>query len=543
VDYNSLDDLNKELESALINWQSRHAKMEQLRTYYQNSVYYAPKNGAAKPKADLRNNMLRVYADKNIHFTSPFPTMKVPTPGATPEERQAASMREKIILAVHRVNNTPLLQKKWAFDSSVMIHAIAETSFDFKSRCVTIKRYDPRYVLWQVSNGNSHSVTAFWAVYPITADEAKKKYGVTPTNQPIATTALTDQYLKAIDGKDWFLHAIRWDENVRVSWIGDQLVEEPHNHQLGVIPVDVVTPFDEADENGYGASYLDPMIPLQAELNYTIARRSKIVDRMASPTIWGRNIVGKQFDEVKKGLSSGSGGFVGLKQQGELGVLQVNDVNMLQEHEESIRRDMQRLSGFSDASMGELAGANTSGDALSMYFTPTQRHIEHQYISWTAFYQSINAKILRFYDKFLQIGEQITLDGYAPASTVVTMSTGDPHYSKSGGGFSVTFDKSVINGNYSSIVIPKAVTPKNELEEKRLVMEAVAGKFLSHTTGFEMIGIESPEDELALLTQEQSDPALNPQGVQQMMQAAQTLQQPQAEGIPANVQPAPVSSN
>lgn len=535
MDYGDLGKLNSELESALINWQSRHSKMEMMRSYYQNSVYYAPKNGAAKPKVDLRNNMLRVYADKNIHFTSPFPEMKVPTPGATPEERQAASMREKIILAVHRKNNTPLLAKKWAFDATVMMHAIAETSFDFKNRCVTINRYDPRYVFWQVSNGNDNRVTAFWAVYPITKDEAKERYGVEPENQPIATTALTDQYLKAIDGKDWFLHAIRWDEKVRVSWIGDRLVEEPHNHQLGVIPVDIVTPFDEADENGYGASYLEPMVPLQAELNYTIARRSKIVDRMASPTIWGRGIVGKQFDEIKKGMSSGSGGFVGLKQQGELGILQVNDVNMLDEHEQSVRRDMQRLSGFGDASMGELAGANTSGDALSMYFTPTERHIKHQMIAWTAFYESINAKILRFYDRFLLSDEEITLDGYAPASTVVTMTSGQPHYAKAGGAFSIRVNKAVIGGNYTSIVIPKAVTPKNELEEKRLVIEAVNANFISRTTGYEQFGIESPEDELALVTQEQSDPAINPQGVQQLMTAAQSLQQPQTQELPANV--------
>ncbi len=538
IDYKDLKKLNAELESALTNWQTDHAKMDNLREFYQKSAYYTPKNGAPRPKADLQNNMLRVYADKNMHFTSPFPTIKVPTTGATPELREAASIREKILLATHRKNNTPLLQRKWSFDTTVMMYAIAETVFDLKARCVRINRYDPRYCLWQNSNGNDGRVVAFWAIYPITADEALERYGVKLDGLSIGTSALTDKYLKGIDGKNWGLHAIRWDENVRVSWIGNKFVEEPHNHQMGEIPVDIAAPFYEADDNGRAASYLEPMVPLQAELNHTIARRSKIVDRMSSPTIWGRNIVGKQFDEVKRGLSSGSGGFVGLKQQGELGVLQINDVNMLKEHEDSIRRDMQRISGFSDASMGELAGANTSGDALGMYFTPTQRHIEHQFISWTAFYQSMNAKILKLYETFLTPGETVTLDGYAPASTVMTMTDGQASYSKNGGGYSVTFDKTVIAGNYTSIVIPKAVTPKNELEEKRLLVEAVNSKFISRTTAFEQFGIESPQDELALLLSEQGEPALNPQGTSQLITAANTLQQQQAQSeIPANVQP------
>lgn len=541
IDYNDLEALNSELESALINFSTMHNKMDTLRSFYQRSVYYQPKSGQAKPKSDLQNNMLRVYADKNMHFVSPEPLIKVPTTGADPVQRQSASVREKIILATRRANNMALLRKKWSFDSTVMIHAIAMTSFNLKTRRVEINRYDPRHCVWQVSNGNDDRVTAFWAIFPITKKEAEQRYGVSPESQPLATTALSAQYLKAIDGQDWFIHAIRVDENVRVSWIGDKFVEEPHNHELGCMPVDIVTPFDEADGNGHGAAYLDPLVPLQAELNYTIARRSKIVDRMSSPLVWGRGLVGNQFKDVKEGLSHGSGGFVGLKQQGEMGVLQINDVNMLKEHEDSIRRDMQRISGFSDASMGELAGANTSGDALSMYFTPTERHMSHQLISWTAFDQSINAKILKLYERFLVGKETVTLDGFAPSSTVVGMTEGNEKYSKQAGGFEITFDKTAINGNYNSVVIPKAVTPKNELEEKRLAMEAVSAKFISRTTGYEMWNIDSPEDELALVTQEQQEPALNPQGMQQLAAAAQSVETPQPTGVPANV-PSPALS-
>ena len=59
------------------------------------------------------------------------------------------------------------------------------------------------------------------------------------------------------------------------------------------------------------------------------------------------------------------------------------------------------------------------------------------------------------------------------------------------------------------------------------------------------MGIESPEDELALLTQEQSEPVLNPQGMQQLAQGAQSAQQamqPPASTDGAASLPQPVAS-
>lgn len=518
TNYSDLKQLNSELESVMINTSEYHSKMDQMREFYTRSAFYPTKSGQPQT-TDLRNNLLKVYADKNVHFTSKFPNIKVPTSGASPIERQAASIREKIILGVWDKCEGPLLQRKWAWDATVFSIAVSETGYDIKGRSAYVKRYDPRFVFWQRSNGNDRRVVAFWAVWPITKDEAQRRYGVTPRSQPIATTSITDQYLKSIDGKEWFLMAIRWDENVRVAWVGDQQIEEPHNHNLGFMPVDMAMPFDDADNKGEGAFYLDPMLPAQAELNYTIARRSKIVSRMSNPLVWGRGIVAKQLDDVKSALKGG--GFVGMKSSGELGILQLQDVKLLNEHEESLRKDLQRLSGFSDAAMGELAGANTSGDALGMYFTPTQRHIENQNIAWRAFYQSINSKILRVTERFAKTDETLTVSGYSPSGTVLGM-TDSEELRVSRGSFLVQYTKEVIGGNYNSIVEFNPVTPKNELEEKRLVADMVDRKFISRTTGYEMIGIESPEDELALLRQEQSEPILNSGGMKDLVAAMQS---------------------
>jgi hypothetical protein len=531
-------DLNKELDAALVNSQKYHSDMDRYLSYYLNSAFYASKTGQQRANTDISANLLRVFADKNIEFTSSFPTIKVPTTGATPEQRQAASLREKILNSTWRKSNGHLLQRKWAKDGTLLSIAVAETGFDLTNRCAFVKRYDPRYCFWQLSNGNEKRVTAFWAVVPITADEAFAKYGVRPTgNGGLSNTTLTNTFLKSIDGKDWFLQATRWDDQIRTSWIGDVPVEEPHQHLMGGIPIDVATPFDDLDTKGQGAFYLEPLVPLQANLNRTIDRRDNLVSRYAHPVGWGRGIMSKQLDDIKASFKNG--GFVGLKSNGELGVVQIKEVGILNDHEKAIREDMLRLSGFSAAAMGELAGANTSGDALGMYFTPTQRHIEFQNIAWTAFYESVNTKILRITERFSKTGELFTVAGYSASGTLLPMADNPEKMQYQRGGFSETFDaRQVIDGNYHSIVIFNPVTPKNELEEKRLVMDMMNQKVLSRTTGYEMIGIESPEDELALLTQEQSEPVLNPQGMQQLVAAATTANPPQPTAPPA---PQPVA--
>lgn len=536
-----LKSLNSELERALINFQGHHAKQDEHRNYYLNSAFYPQSSGRRLSNAG--NNMLRVFADMNIKFNARFPNIKVPTTGADPLQRQSASIREKILLAAWKNSGADMLARKWAFDETLFSESIAETGFDLQTRRAFVRRWDPRHCFYQISNGDDQKIIAFWVVFPITRDEAIRDYGVYPTKNPIAGHAVANTYLQAADGKDWFVAALRLDADTRAFWIGDQIVEEPHKHMMKGIPIDRCVPLDIADQQGRGGFYLDPMINLQADLNYTIQRRDAIVTRYSMPVMWAQNMNTDMLEDLKDKLKNG--GFIGLKENSTMGILQLQQLSVLVEHELALRQDMLRLSGFSQAAMGELAGANTSGDALGMYFTPTQRHIEYQQIAKKAFYTSINAKILCAVEAFTKTGESVPLAGYSPRGTLEAI--GDPgNYSlkMQSGGFDVSFTKEVIDGNYSSIVEMSAITPKNEIEEKRLVVEMVSQKVISRTTAFEMLGLESPEDELAMLTQEQSEPALNPQGTQQLVAAqvaAAGLQQPQvpkplASGTSADVQ-------
>lgn len=528
----SIEALTSELSSAVTNLQGYHSEMENYGKYYRFSAFY--QRQAGEKSVNLPDNYLKIFADKNIGYTSEMPQFKI---AGTPQDRENANIREKILYAVHRKSGTRLLQKLWARDAAIRSFAIAETSFNLQTRCVEVKRYDPRYVFWKMSNGNEQRVTAFWAVYPITAQEAFERYGVMPERDLVTKNAvmLTDPFFGAMDGQTWFTMAIRWDDKYRVAFVGDKMIEEPHEHLMGELNIDICAPFPSDERNRPGHFYLEDLVPMQAELNDNVLRRSKLAKRMSNPIIWGRNIKERGFDDVKDALSNAESGILGLGKDGEVGLVQLQELRLLDNHIAELKSDMQRISGFAAASFGESVGANTSGDALGMYFTPTQKHIDDQNISWVAFYESINAKILRLYDIFGRTGETFTLDGYSPRSTLLGSGAEAGYRMAGAGDFQLSFTRDVINGNYVNRAIPAPVIPKNEIEEKRLVKEAVDSKFLSRTTGYELWGLESPEDEKQLLQIEQSEPLLNPDGIQKILQG---LPQPGMPTAPPQV-PAP----
>lgn len=507
--------LNSELSDALTNFHAYHGKIDTMRDYYLNSVFYQTKSGDPLGARELKVNYLRVFADKNIHYTSQFPKIKVP---ANPDDRENASIREKILYATHTKSNTPLLRRRWARDATVLSAAISEVETDYKNRCVYVRRYDPRNCVWQISNDNDRRVLAFWALYPITLDECEQRYGVVPDNNGgLPENVRVKSVLKGLDGKTWFLQATKWTATQRMTWVGNKWIEQPHNHGQDGIPIDICLPFDDSNENNQGSFYLEPLLSLQAELNYVAFRKSKIVSRMSSPVLWGKNIVNRGFDDMREKMKNPGGGMVGLGRNGEVGLLEVQDPKLLDTYRGELINDMQRIAGFSSAAFGESVGANTSGDALGMYFTPTQRMIDDQYVAWTAFDQAINAKILRAWYNLLTYGDEVSMTGFAPSGTLESVKDRPGEYAYRSGQFQVTFDKEKIGKNYDNVVIQKAITPKDDNAERKWALEAVNQGVLSRHTAYEYFGILSPEDELELLKIENSEPLLNPEGTSKLL--------------------------
>lgn len=217
------------------------------------------------------------------------------------------------------------------------------------------------------------------------------------------------------------------------------------------------------------------------------------------------------------------GGFVGLSETGELGILTVPETRMIDTAIQDVFQRMKDLSGFSTATFGETVGANTSGDALGMYFQPTVKMVEKMNTALKTHMEAVNSIVLRLYDTFLVTGEPKKLYGYVPSGKYVPTPDGmGMQYQNTS---SVEFTKDVIAGNYHNVVIMNPVAPKDEISYKRLMLDASRERLISRTRLYDELGFLSPEDELLMLETEQANPIMNPQGTQQIMQGAQTAQE------------------
>lgn len=496
--------LRREFDNLSIVFNEVHDDMQSYLDGYEYNFYYAPKPNVTRKNIGV--NLVQVFADKLWFHTSEFPKINVPS---MPDDDERADIREKILLSTHQENGTDLLWSEWTFDGGVLGACVARTTFDLTQRCVRIQRHDPRRCYWQKSGNGVNSVDVFWTATPMTYEAVKEKYGVDPKGaDTMAFDVVQSDDSLIHDGRDYYLVITRDDAEYSCEFVGKMFLKKPYKHLQGCLPVDVAIPYKTA-KTQKPKQYLSKLKDLQAEFNELWRRRGNVVRKLGNPLVWGRGIYKGNEQDIREQLSN-DGGFVPLKENGEMGLLTIPETRMIDSALLDTFNRMKDVAGFPTATFGEVVGANTSGDALGMYFTPTQKMVTHFNKSYKAFLQGINAKILRLYDVFLKLDEQKELYGYVSQSQLRTLG-GETKLTR-GNGYSVTFTKDSIAHNYLNVVTPSAVTPKDDIQYKRFILDAVTNKMMSRTTGLDEIGILSPEDEFKRLQQEQQDPMLNPEG-------------------------------
>lgn len=499
--------LNREFQAVQLDFTQLHSDMNFYLDAYENNVFYRPK--ANMPvNSSIGVNLLQVFADKNWFYLSPFPKTVVPPNN---QDRQGANIREKILLGTHDYNSMDLMWSKLTHDGTILSLAATDTRFNFDTRCVHVRRFDPRRVYWQKSDANDEGIDVFWTATAMTREAIRRKYGVTPTGDSGMTYEdIMENSSIPMDGKDYFLVIERNDANVTVVWAGNTLLVEPYNHQLGVIPNDLAMPLRLANFDHKPDFYLRRLKHLQAEFNELFRQRANIVRKLGNPVVWARGVGVNNKSKIEEALQT-DGGFVGLNERGELKLLSIPETQMIDTALNDVFQRMKDVAGFPTATFGEVVGANTSGDALGMYFTPTQRAIDHQNIAYKSMLKSINSKILRGYNKFLKTGEVKSLDGYTANGMMMEAGEGQLQY-QSGGAFTVQFTKDMCS-NYYNVINTNSVTPKDDIAYKTLIFQMIQAGAISKVRGYEELGFLSPEDELQMLENEARMPYLNPEGV------------------------------
>lgn len=530
INVNSIEQLHQEFQGVQLGFNTLHEDMQTYLDGYEYNFFYTPKpNMPQNTKVGV--NLVQMFADKLWFHTSEMPRVNVPS---TPDEAEAADIREKILYCEYERNGMDQMWGELTFDGTVMAAAVARTEFDVKKRHAVITRHDPRRCYWQRSDAGAGEVLVFWTATPMAKSAIKKKYGVEVTGgEGMVYDLLADYGEQPSDNEDYFLVVTRDDAETSVTFCGKQYLKKPYKHLQGQIPIDIAMPFKTATYNNMPKFYLSKIKDLQAEFNELWRRRANIVRKLGNPLVYGRGVYKNNEQEIKAQMAM-DGGFVSLKENGELALLTIPETKMVDSALEDCFQRMKDAAGFPTATFGEVVGANTSGDALGMYFTPTSKMVNHYNKAYKAFLQGINAKILRGYDQFGKIGEQFPLVGYMPNGSLRTTTDGNATYKK-GSGYNEFFTKDVINGNYVTVVTPSAVTPKDDIAYKRFILDGVTNKFFSRQYGLDEIGVLSPEDEFKRLESEQQNVMLNPDGAQ-ALQAVDPMAQVTRDGQPMQPQ-------
>lgn len=529
VNLKSPTELQLEFERINKDFSGYHGDMTFHLDAYKNSIYWPQRPNAPKRK-QTGVNFLQVFADKLWFYLQPFPKISVP-PCA--EDKEQAGKREKLILSTHDRNSSEVTWNKQAFDAVHFSCIITHIDYDFRSNFVDVKRVDPRRAIWQKADGNGNEVETFWFVEPMTKTAIKAKYGVTPTGSSMSAALLTDYEVQPMDGEDYYAVITRVGRDTQVKWVGDKLLQQPHQHLMGAHPVVLSFPLPIASYDMRGDFYLRRLLSLQADFNELWQQRMSVVRKLGNPTVWGRNIRQKQFGPVKDAMNL-DGGFVGLADGGELGILTIPETSMIDVALMDTFARMKDVAGFPTATFGEVAGANTSGDALGMYFQPTTRMIDNFNTAIRNHWVKVNALILRAYDTYLPMGQTVKLHGTVPKGTTTVNQQGMAV--PVSGGYYDEVDKSVIMGNYHNVVTMNPAAPKDEQAYKKLVLDAATQGIISKTTFYDEWGFLSPEDQMNLLMTENQNPAAAPDAI---LKQAQAYQANTAANVAMQPQPQP----
>lgn len=528
VNLNSTASLQNEFDLVRQDMDAYHEKMQFMLEAYETNVYRKPKpNSPAREKIGV--NLLQAFADKNWFYLSPFPKINVP---AIAGNREGSSKTEKILYATHDYNKTEQLWSRYMFDVTVMSAAIQVTDVDYKARRVRYQRIDPRRAYWTTSDAMASEHEVFWSAVPMRQSAIKRRYGVEVSSDIAKGMDYWKEYdrIGSIDGMTddpYYMVITRIDCETLVRWCGDKFLMTPHKHMLGTHLVDIDMPLSYAETDLRGSFFIEKLLELQLEFNEYWLQRARIVRRLGNPAVWGRAINRNQLQDVKSSLSQ-DGGFIALKENGELGILTIPETAMIDKALLDVYSRMQDVAGFPPAAFGSVAGANTSADALGMYYQPTTRQIEHQNKANARFLQDINVKTLQLYKKLLRTGETIELDGgysrvrkYAEEGILQNEAI-DP---------SLSFGRDDIITT-RNIVTCDTVTPKDDVGYKRLMYEMARDGVISKSTALDEIGFISPQDEINLLEAETGNPSLNPDGVSKLMSSQAQLMGAQAQQQP-----------
>jgi hypothetical protein len=534
-----------ERTSILAEAEQRYADTEsyqaQLVNRYRNyQFWYAPPNFdqwpedmAKRPgKLHITSNIVKPAVDIEARLQAKLPRISLVPSDLSQPERARAEMTEKLMLSYLEATGWDIWLQTLCRVKGINGKGILKPFWNKKQRRPDVTVIENPANL-RIGWGSSDFTDMDWALYeyklsPIQVMRRWPGLTVAPTpgNEPLAilprgggnhgdplNQRLTSEPLPNYMPSDYEnKQVLIWDYWYRKGEMvcnaiivqRRQYALPPTEHPEMVDIPYIVIENDHEPGSPEGISSVAPILDVQVEMNRA---QSHWAQAIADETFQPYQV---NADSIPGGMVPKGGEITMAGEEHEIKVIGTGPRTMqVQQFVEQMWFAYHRISGIPEISMGNPGSAQVSGRALAVQIEATANRLEPRR---TLLYGGLH-DLLVFWT--------VMLERLNPKVEV------EPGNMQGIGKF--------VKGFRRWRIIAPEITPRDVIEHTQNTINKVNAGVMSVHNAMDELGIDSPEDELLLIAQENSNMALNPGKVQQQLAAIATEQQMQLQAQQAQL--------
>lgn len=436
-----------------------------------------------KYSALLMSEFPKIHAPREseteIKYDAPYLGKELTEGLSTPEEFNRSDAKEKILRKVLFEDNSEQVYKEGATAGSLYGDTIFYTYWG-KDKKVHIENIAPVYFRAKFKTNNYKDCEYAFVNKIMHLNEIKAKYDgfqAIPDGPDQYTTVWDQEYLLA-EG-EYAVVKEYWDDTYHAVLINNRFAQKPKKHGMPGLPFTVIPnmwkPF-----RPWGISDLHDVIEIQEEYNIAVSDEAKIVKLFSNPKAIGTNITPKDADVIKRAAEEGF--VLPLRKDASLFPFEFKgNIYPIQQRINDILNRYYMVSGLVPVFWGSVQGSIVTGVAMTAQASPTL--------------QVINVKLGIWGDALKQMLQYI----------MKLLEDKGGTEEESG----LTY-KEIFDSNYSIKLIPVNRMPRDDSIYIMNELNKMNAGVQSRTTTMTNLGIESPDDELAMISYERLNPLISP---------------------------------
>lgn len=477
----------------------------------------------------------------------------------TVEYREKAERTEKILRRLLDLSNSQLQFDLGAITGTQLGRTIFKVyRKGIKGREHACFTYCQPDYFYGVQTGDNHvgEYSVVYYSYPMDVAEAKRLFG----NRDYKTEAqlskenyydtLPEEQL--IDADQVLTKARRvpvfeaWTKEAYCLEVGGQVIFNGDNPYKwsdtgeGFIPYVVIDNITGAGDSS-GESDIAQSRELNEALNFLLSRKDHIVGRWLQPTLVWEGAP-QNYAEVLA-ATIGGGGAIPARLGSRLYFLAYDRPNpAVSELEQGLRQAILEVAGMSELALqGTLQGSVNTGPSVNAQYQPVLATIDKKRLRWEAGLEILLSMLLQVQE---DIGASKAL-GQAVVSSRRKSADAQPVQAFTPDQEGGAEDQSTADANEDGVLVQLSgkdisglrevdiqwpgVLPKDDIEAARFELEKLQSGVQSFYTTLENLGEDYPDDEIARIRMENTDPGLRGEKVNEAIRAQTPLINKQAD--------------